>query len=522
MVKNKHLFSHIANDLPASIVVFLVALPLCLGIAIASDAPPISGIIAGIVGGVVVGIISKSNLSVSGPAAGLTAIVASAIATLQSFEVFLAAVVIAGAIQILLGVLRAGLIGDFIPNAVIKGMLAAIGIILILKQFPHLIGYDADPIGDEEFIQYDGKNTFSEIFYAFHFITPMSVVIGTISLILLFIGDSAWLKKFYLFKILPPALFVVILGVLTNTFAGADLQLTGDKLIMIPVFDHLSDFYFKTPKPDWSGILENKQVFISAITLAIVATLESLLSIEAVDKLDPDKNITPANRELIAQGAGNMVSGFLGGLPMTSVIVRSSANIMSGAKTKLSAIIHGILLLLFVWLLPDILNKIPKASLAAILIFTGYKLAKVELFKEYYRKGWSQFLPFIITVAAIILTDLLIGIIIGCAVGLYFVIRSNFQSAILTVKDENRYLIRFRKDATFINKANLKRILEKIPSQSAVLIDPTRANFIDQDIIDIINDFIINAEHREIRVYIERKHGDERDLFNDPQKRKII
>lgn len=521
MANNKHLFSSLTNDLPASLVVFLVALPLCLGIAIASDAPPISGIIAGIVGGIVVGIISKSNLSVSGPAAGLTAIVAAAIATLQSFEIFLTAVVIAGIFQVVLGLCRAGIIGDFIPNSVIKGMLAAIGIILILKQFPHLIGYDADPIGDEEFIQYDGKNTFSELIFALRFITPLSVIIGILSILLLFIGDHPRVKKIVVFKVLPPALFVVILGVLVNHFAHESLQLSGDRLIIIPVFDRLTDFYFSTPKPDWSTLFENKQIWISAFTLAIVATLESLLSIEAVDKIDPDKNITPANRELVAQGTGNIVSGLLGGLPLTSVIVRSSANVMSGAKTKLSAIVHGILLLLFVWLLPEVLNKIPKASLAAILIFTGYKLAKVELFQEYFKKGWNQFLPFVITVLAIIFTDLLIGIIIGCIVGLYFVVRSNFRSAILFVKDEDRYLIRFKRDATFINKTHLKNILKKIPSDCAVLIDATPATFIDQDIIDIVNDFIVNAGHRSIRVYIERKHADAKDIFIDPTKRII-
>lgn len=520
-MNHKDLFAHLSRDIPASIVVFLVALPLCLGIAVASDAPPISGVIAGIVGGIVVGLISKSNLSVSGPAAGLTAIVSAAIATLQSYEAFLAAVVIAGVFQIILGIARAGIIGDFIPNAVIKGMLAAIGIILILKQFPHLIGYDDDPIGEIEFIQPDGRNTFSEILQAIHFITPLALVIGSVSLIFMFLSDSSMIKKYYIFKIFPPALFIVIMGVCINEWVSIDLKLSGDKLITLPEFDSITDFYFETPKPDWSLVFVNKQIWISALTLAIVATLESLLSIEAVDKLDPDKNITPTNRELIAQGSGNIVSGLLGGLPLTSVIVRSSANVMSGAKTKMSAILHGVMLLVFVWLGPELLNKIPKTTLAAILIYTGYKLAKIDLFKEYYKKGWNQFLPFIITVLAIIFTDLLIGIAIGWAVGLYFVIRSNFKSALVFVKDEERYLIRFVRDTSFINKSSLKKILEKIPSNSAVLIDATPANFIDQDIIDIVNDFIINAEGRNIRVYIERKKGSTREIFNDIGKRII-
>lgn len=519
MPDKKSIRSNILHDGPASVVVFLVALPLCLGVSIASDAPAISGIIAGAVGGIVVGLISKSNLSVSGPAAGLTAIVASAIVTLNSFNVFLTAVVIAGVIQIMLGLLRAGQIADFIPNAVIKGMLAAIGIILILKQFPHLIGFDIEKPVSIDFIYPESKNVFNNLFQAVNFISPMSMVIGIISIAILFIGDSGNIKKLGFFKIVHPALIVVIAGIIINEFCSANFKLGGDKLINLPVLSSLTALYDATPKPDWSALFTGKAMWITAFTIAIVASLESLLSIEAVDKIDPEKNITSSSRELIAQGTGNIVSGLLGGLPVTSVIVRSSANVMAGARTKLSAIFHGVLLLLFVLFLPELLNKIPKASLAGILIFTGYKLAKFELFREYYQKGWNQFLPFIITILAIVFTDLLTGIIIGCSAGIFFVIHTNFNSAVTVIQDKDMHILRFNKDATFINKGHLKKILKKIPPYSTVRIDATRCNFIDQDIIDLVNDFIVNAGQKHIVVYIDKKIGEEKSVFNDLQQR---
>jgi MFS superfamily sulfate permease-like transporter len=517
------MFRTVAADLPASIVVFLVALPLCLGVAVASDAAPITGLIAGVVGGIVVGLLSGSQLSVSGPAAGLTAIVAAGIGKLPSYEAFLVAVVLAGVFQIALGYAKAGIIGDFIPNSVIKAMLAAIGLILILKQLPHLIGYDADPIGDEAFLQKDNENTFTEIWNSLNRFTTGAVIIGFISVGILLLFEIKAIKKLGIFKVIPGALIVVITGILLNLFfqkSFPDLYLSGDHLVQLNVFNNPIDFFASLPSPDFSQLM-NKDVIVVAITIAVIASIETLLSIEAVDKIDPQKRLSPTNRELKAQGVGNLVSGLLGGLPVTSVIVRSSANVSSGGKTKMSTILHGLLLLLSVLFIPGLLNLIPKASLAAILIMTGYKLAKVSIFKEYYKKGFSQFIPFIVTVVAILLTDLLVGIFIGLLVGVYFVLKSNYKSSIFTIQDENRFLIRFRKEVTFLNKAPLKEQLEKIPDNTSVLIDTTKSEFIDNDIVDLMNDFIINAETRNIRVYIKYGGGESRNYFNDIAEREI-
>lgn len=522
-MKHFHQYKFSLDDIPASIVVFLVALPLCLGVAVASDALPITGIIAGIAGGIITGFLSKSHLSVSGPAAGLTAIVSGALGTLPSYEVFLLSVVMAGVFQIILGVLKAGIIGDFIPNSVIKGMLAAIGIILILKQIPHFLGYDADPLGDETFLQKDKKNTFTEIFEAVQHPTTGAIIIGLTALSILLLFETRKIKKQKLFTYIPGPLVVVVVCVLMNRFFNAsslDLGLNGDHLVVIPMFDTIGGFFSSLPNPDINGLL-NSQMWFTAVTLAIVASLESLLSIEAVDKLDPEKAITPGNRELIAQGTGNIFSGLFGGLPVTSVIVRSSANVMAGAKSKASTIIHGCLLLISVLFFPGVLNMIPLAALAAILLFTGYKLAKVSLFKDMYSKGWDQFIPFIVTVVAIIGSDLLRGIAVGLLAGLFFVIRSNFKTAVFVVKDEHRYLIRFRKEVSFLNKALVKSTLEKIPDDTAVLIDATRSEFIDKDIVEVMNDFIVNASARGIRVYIKRNPGDAKQFFNDITNRTI-
>lgn len=517
-------FKNAGADIPAAIVVFLVALPLCLGVAVASDAAPITGIIAGMVGGIVIGLLSGSQLSVSGPAAGLTAIVASAIGKLPTYEVFLVAVVLAGVFQVLLGFLKAGVIGDFIPNSVIKAMLAAIGLILILKQFPHLVGYDVDPEGDESFFQKDNENTFTEIGNALARFTPGAIVIGLVSVGILLLFERKFIKKQAIFKFIPGPLVVVAAGILLNTLFKSSfpgLALGAEHLVQLDAFNNPLDFFKALPSPDFSGIL-NKDVFIVAITIALVASIETLLSIEAVDKIDPQKRISPTNRELKAQGIGNMVSGLLGGLPVTSVIVRSSANVSAGGKSKLSTITHGVLLLLSVLFIPGLLNLIPLSALAAVLILTGYKLAKISIFKEYYKKGWDQFIPFIVTVVAILLTDLLVGIFIGLLVGVYFVLRSNYKSAIFTIKDEYRYLIRFRKEVTFLNKASLKAHLERIPDNTAVLIDATKSEFIDTDIVELVNDFIVNAETRGIRVYIKYAGGKHRSYFNDIANREIV
>ncbi|MBN8836825.1 MAG: SulP family inorganic anion transporter [Sphingobacteriia bacterium] len=497
---------HSGADIAASVVVFLVALPLCLGIALASGAPLFAGITAGIIGGIVVGFLSGSHLSVSGPAAGLTVIVAASIIKIGSYEAFLLAVVIAGIIQILLGTIKAGIIGDYIPNAVIKGMLAAIGLLLILKQLPHLVGYDADFEGDEKFLQSDHHNTFSSLLGAVHYITPSVVFIGFISLLLLVLWESKLIKRNRVLKNIPGPLIVVVIGTfISEWFAGSYQAYTlGTKqLVSLPVAKDAGHFFSFFTVPSLAS-LNNPYVWSSAFTLAIVASLETLLGIEAVDKLDPYKRVTPPNRELIAQGIGNITSGLIGGLPLTSVIVRSSANVASGAKTKMSAVYHGILLLVCVALIPLWLNKIPLSALAAILIFTGYKLAKVSLFKDFFKKGWDQFIPFCVTIAAILLTDLLIGIGIGIIVGLFFLIRSNFKSSVLVVNDKNHFLIRLRKDVSFLNKPIIKLKLEKVPENAFVIIDATRADFIDKDVIEEINNFLCHAHLKKIKVEIKK------------------
>lgn len=515
----KKILRSAASDIPASIVVLLVALPLCLGIALGSNAPLFSGIIAGIVGGIVIGIISGSALSVSGPAAGLTVIVAGAIAKLPAWEAFLLAVIIAGFIQLLFGFLKAGVIGDYVPNSVIKGMLAAIGLILILKQMPHLVGFDKDYIGDESFNQADKQNTFSEIFNAFNYTTASAVLIGAISIFILILWEQKFFKSKKIFQLVPGPLVVVVTAILINEYFKLyqpASQLEAKHLVSLPVAQTPAEFLSFLTHPQLQ-YLSNADVWISGITLAIVASLETLLGIEAVDKLDPLKRVTPANRELKAQGIGNIVSGFLGGLPLTSVVVRSSANVSAGAKTKLSTIIHGSMMLLCVLFIPSFLNKIPLSALAAVLIFTGYKLARITLFKEFFSKGWDQFLPFVITIIAILLTDLLTGIVIGIGVGLFFMVRSNFHSSVFVVNDENKYLFRLRKDVSFLNKPIIKRKLEEVPENAFVLIDATRADYIDKDVVDTVNEFMAHASLRNIKVEIKRSENKPVHLLFDQQ-----
>jgi len=493
-------------NLPASVVVFLVALPLCLGIALGSKAPLFSGIIAGIIGGIVIGAISKSPLSVSGPAAGLTAIVAAAILKLPSFESFLAAVVIAGAIQVFLGFIKAGMLGDFVPNSVIKGMLAAIGIILILKQLPHLVGYDADFLGDESFIQVDQQNTFSEIFNSLNYLSAGATLIGFISMVILIVFETKTIKSNSILRQVPGPLVVVLSGIGLNAFLKSGMtafEIKKEHLVNLPVAESVGDFFEFLTFPDFQS-LSNPLVWTTAVTIAIVASLETLLSIEAIDKLDPYKRVTPTNLELKAQGIGNIISGLLGGLPMTSVIVRSSANVNAGGKSKQSTIFHALLLLVSVIFIPGLLNMIPLAALAAILIYTGYKLSKYSLFTEFYKKGANQFIPFLVTIIAILLTDLLLGILIGIGIALIFMIWSNFRSSVMVVNDKNNYLFRFRKDVSFLNKPIIKRKLEEVPADSYVMIDTSRADFIDKDIIDVINEFRQHASLKNIIVDIKK------------------
>lgn len=501
-------FKYLKYDLPSGLVVFLVALPLCLGIALASGAPLFSGIIAGIVGGIIVAFTSGSSLSVSGPAAGLTVIVHNAITGLGSYEVFLLAVVLAGLIQIALGYLKAGIIGYYFPSNVIKGMLAAIGIILILKQIPHAFGYDVDNEGDFDFSQADGENTFSEILNSINHIHPGAVIIASVSLFMLIIWDRPFLKRFSFFKVVPGALIAVISGIVINAWfkaSSADLYLSGEKLVQLPVASSAAGFISQFTLPDFSA-LGNYQVYVVAITIAIIASVESLLSVEAADKLDPYKRNTPTNRELKAQGLGNFVSGLIGGLPLTAVIVRTSANINSGAKTKLSAIIHGLLLLVSVIGFASFLNKIPLSCLAALLLVVGYKLAKISLFKSMYKMGWDQFLPFIVTVVAIQFSDLLRGIAIGMAVSVFFILRNNYKRAYSYHKEDHhegdKITIQLAEDVTFLNKGSIVSTLSELPNNSTVVIDGSKSHNIDVDVLEIIHDFKSTAELKEIKLQL--------------------
>lgn len=506
MQRKVFLLKNMGADIPASLVVFLVALPLCLGIALASNAPLFSGIISGIIGGIVIGSLSGSQLSVSGPAAGLTAIVAAAILKLPSFETFLLAVVICGALQIVFGFIKAGIIGDYVPNSVIKGMLAAIGLILILKQLPHFVGYDANFEGDESFQQANKENTFSGITAALQYITPVAVLIGVVSLVFQIAWEKFVAAKKGFIKLIPAPLIVVLIGIGINEFfkaKGVAYAIEPRHMVNIPVAQSAGEFFSFFTLPDFENF-GNKDVWIAGVTLALVASLETLLAIEAVDELDPYQRVTNKEKELKAQGLGNVLSGLIGGLPITSVIVRSSANVNAGARSKMSTIFHGFLLLIFVAFIPGLLNLIPKSALAAILIFTGYKLAKPSLFKQHFKKGWEQFLPFAFTIVAILFTDLLIGVIIGIVVGLFFIIRSNFKTAVFIVYDDNKYLFRLRKDVSFLNKPIIKNKLEEVPDNSFVLIDAHRADFIDKDIVEVIEDFIIHAPLKNIRVELKR------------------
>jgi MFS superfamily sulfate permease-like transporter len=494
------LVKNLKYDLPASLTVFLVALPLCLGIALASGAPMFSGLIAGVVGGVVVGFFSGSNLSVSGPAAGLTTIVLSSIQELNSFQVFLAAVVMAGFLQLILGYLKAGTIGHFFPSAVIKGMLAAIGLILILKQIPHALGYDRDFEGDESFFQDDGENTFTEIIASFDYMSTGAIAISAVSFVILLLWDKLPLKKLGPLQFIPPSLLVVITGIVINQLFilyAPDVAIQQEHLVSVSLGE--TSFQF----PDWSG-LSNPQIYVVAVTIALVASLESLLSIEATDKLDPYKHITPLNRELKAQGIGNMVSGLLGGLPVTAVIVRSSANVTAGARTKVSTIVHGILLATAVISIPSLLNMIPLSCLAAILITIGYKLASPTQFKKLFKQGYDQFIPFVVTILAILFSNLLLGIGIGICVGLLFVLKTNYQQDITIVNDGDNYLLKLTKDVSFLNKAILRKTLQSIPENSYVLIDGSQAQFVDHDIIDTLEDFVSSAPNRNIDVEVKK------------------
>ncbi len=502
---HKHLAyygQHLKQDVAAGLVVFLVALPLCLGIALASGAPMFSGLIAGLVGGLIVAWLSGSQLSVSGPAAGLTVIVFNAIEQLGSYQGFLVSLVLAGFLQLLLGYLRAGVIGAFFPSSVIKGMLAAIGLILIIKQMPHAVGYHEGFEGDESYMQETAASSFNELLHLFTHITPGAAVITAVSLLILIIWESAWLKKFSWARLVPGALVAVVWGVVYNLLATDFLpnwSVHDDHLVRFPVTTTPQELFAQLTFPDFNFLADAK-VYSIAFTLAIIASLETLLSLEAVDKLDPLKRTAPTNRELKAQGMGNIISGLLGGVPITAVIVRSSANINAGGQTRVSCFVHGLFLLLSIVFFANILNLIPLACLAAILLQTGYKLAKPKMFIEFYKQGLNQFIPFAATIVAILITDLLKGIVIGIAIGLYFVIRANYHASITLSKEGNHYTLLMNKDVSFLNKALLRKLLNQIEENCSVTIDATRAAFIDHDILETIDDFLQTAPDDNIRV----------------------
>jgi MFS superfamily sulfate permease-like transporter len=491
-------FRGIKDDLSASMVVFLVALPLCLGIGLASTGRPdlvFSGVIAGIVGGLVVGFLSGSRIGVSGPAAGLVMIVLTAIETLGSFEALLLATFLAGLLQLIGGYLRAGIIGYYFPSSVIKGMLAAIGLTLILKEIPHALGYDKDFMGDVALQQSDGHNTFNEIGYAFDALSPAAIVISVVSLTLLILFEKPFVRRFNIFKFLPGALFVVAIGILLN-YVFQQLRpewvLAGEHLVQLPVANSAGEFISFFRLPDFSAF-KNPQVYMVAVTIALVASLETLLCVEATDKLDPLKRTTPTNRELKAQGVGNMISGLIGGLPITQVIVRSSANINAGASSKLSTMIHGGILLLAALFIPRFLNLIPLASLAAILLMVGYKLSRFSLYRSMFRLGYEQFVPFMATIVGILLTDLLKGIAIGMGVAIFYILRKNYKHSYHYKKEKDHQqetiTLRLSEEVTFLNKASIQATLDEVPRNARIVIDGSHSVHIDHDVLEIIHDF---------------------------------
>jgi len=505
-------FGNIKNDLPSSVVVFFVALPLCLGIALASGAPLFSGLIAGIVGGIVVGSLSGSSIGVSGPAAGLAAIVLTAIGTLGGFENFLLAVVLGGIIQLIFGILKAGVIGYYFPSSVIKGMLTGIGIIIILKQIPHFFGYDVVAEGDFAFIQADGQNTFSELTMVLQNISYGPTIIAIIGLAIMLFWDKILAKKAKFFKIVQGPFVAVVLGIIYfNVMEGTALGIESNHLVNVPIPSDFDSFLGQFSFPNF-GEIGNPAIWITAFTIALVASLETLLCVEATDKLDPEKRVTPTNRELMAQGTGNIISGLIGGLPITQVIVRSSANIQSGGKTKASAIIHGVLLLVSVVLIPGLLNMIPLSVLAAILLIVGFKLAKPGLFKVMYGLGWKQFVPFMVTVLGIIFTDLLIGIGMGLAVGIVIILIKSYQNShFLHVEDNSNGVHKIKmtlaEEVTFFNKGAILNELDSLPVDSFLELDVRKTRYLDNDIIEILEDFAIKAKNRNIFIKLISERG---------------
>lgn len=489
-------------DLPAGLSVFLVALPLCLGIALASGAPLYAGLLSGIIGGLVVSLVSDSSLAVSGPAAGLTTIVSSLILSFGDYKIFLLAVIVAGLFQVILGILKFGTIADYFPSAVIKGMLAAIGIILISKQIPLALGYDQPDFWTSGFIRLFSPDNFLGNFEDFnHHITRGAIVISLISISVLILLQHPSARRM---KQIPAPLVVVVLGAVANilfSYVTAGYSLKQTQLVNIP-----SNVFTNMDLPDLSQFFSQSEIWKNGIIMGLLATLETLLCVQAIDKLDKRNRITPVNRELIAQGIGNMLCGLLGAIPMTAVVVRGAANIDAGARTKMSAFTHGLFLLLAVLFVPFLLNQIPYASLSAILLITGYNLTKPKLYSNMWSLGWRQFLPFILTIIVILLTDLLIGVCIGLLLSIYFIIRNNFKAEYKITKKELNGIeteyIKLNSNVTFLNKVNLRKTLDEVPERSVLTIDGSECNFIDYDILEIISEYERKAHDRHIKLHI--------------------
>ena len=491
------------HDLPAGLSVFLVALPLCLGIALASGAPLYAGLLSGIIGGTVVALISGSPLAVSGPGAGLTTLVAASIISLGDYKVFLLAVMIAGLFQLTLGLLKLGAIANYFPSSVIKGMLAAIGIILISKQIPLALGYDQPDFWTSGFLELFRPDNFLGSFDNFnHHITSGAILITFISLIILVLLQQPFAKKL---KVIPAPLLVVVIGIITNivfTNAASDFSLKPTQLVNIP-----SNIFASITFPDFSKLFSTTEIWKDGLTIGLLATLETLLCIEAVDKLDKRNRMTPVNRELIAQGIGNMTCGLLGAIPITAVVVRGAANVDAGGQTKLSAFTHGVFLLLAVLLVPFLLNKIPYASLAAILLITGYNLTKPKLFRNMWSLGWKQFIPFALTIIMILSTDLLIGVSVGLLISIYFIVQNNFKAEYKITKTfhegiETQY-IKLNSNVTFLNKVKLRKALDEIPEYSVLTIDGSECNFIDYDILEIVSEYHNKAHDKHIELHLK-------------------
>jgi MFS superfamily sulfate permease-like transporter len=511
--------SFFKNDWKSGISVFLVALPLCLGIALASGAPLFSGLIAGIIGGIIIGFLSGSEVSVSGPAAGLTIIVFTAIKDLGSYQGFLVAVILAGALQLLFGYLKGGRLSAFFPDSVIKGMLVAIGIVIILKQIPHALGDDRDYEGEFEFEQVaDGQNTVTELIRSFVDFNYGAVNITIACLVLMIVWEKLAKKKVVFFQAVPASLVAVGLGIFINEMYAIYrpeyfLGNSPMHMVSVPLFNTFSDFTKTLISPDFA-FLSNPKIYTIALTLAVVASLESLLSLEAADSIDSEKRISSGDKELKAQGIGNILSGFLGGLPVTSVVVRTSANVYSGGKSRMSAIFHGVLLVCSIVFIPTIINKIPLASLAAVLLMVGYKLSNPHVFRKVFKEGYDQLIPFMVTILVVVFKDLLWGIAVGSIVGILFVLRTNFKNAITIVREGNSVLINLNKDIYFMNKSQIKDVLIDLKEGDEVYIDGTKAKFIDHDIFSILLEFKRNAKRKNIEVDFKNVSKNNKENIN--------